>query len=144
MKKRWIAIVATATALVVVAAALAAQVNTYSVTASTSPTKAGTKEAHGAALGDKEIEGARQNLGWPYPPFEIPEAIFTAWRKVGKRGRSQRRKWTQRHAAMAEADRAEFDRRMAGTIPPEVDQAIVAFKAKVAADKPAWSADSSM
>jgi len=103
------------------------------------PTKAGTAASHGAALGEKEIEGARQNLGWPYPPFEIPEAIFTAWRKVGAKGKSQRRKWTKRHAAMGEADRAEFDRRIAGTIPPEVDQAIVAFKAKVAAEKPAWA-----
>ena len=103
------------------------------------PTKAGTAGAHGSPLGKEEIEGARKNLGWPYPPFEIPEAIFTSWRKVGARGKSQRRKWTKRHAAMGEADRAEFDRRMAGTIPPEVDQAIVAFKVKTAADKPSWA-----
>ena len=103
------------------------------------PTKAGTAASHGAALGEKEIEGARQNLGWPYPPFEIPEPVFTAWRKAGARGKSQRRKWTKRHAAMAAADRAEFDRRMAGDIPAEIDQAIVAFKKKLAADKPAWA-----
>ena len=42
------------------------------------PTKAGTKEAHGAPLGKDEIAGARQNLGWPYPPFEIPAAIVDA------------------------------------------------------------------
>ncbi|HZP99061.1 MAG TPA: transketolase [Reyranella sp.] len=103
------------------------------------PTKAGTAAAHGAALGEKEIEGARQNLNWPYPPFEVPEPIFTAWRKVGARGKSQRRKWTKRHAAMSEADRAEFDRRMAGEIPPEVDRAIVAFKARIANEKPSWA-----
>jgi transketolase len=103
------------------------------------PTKAGTKEAHGAALGKDEIAGARQNLGWPYPPFEIPEPIFTAWRKVGAKGKSARRKWVKRHAAMAEADRAEFDRRMAGDIPAVVDETIKAFKNKVAADKPKWA-----
>ena len=37
---------------------------------------------------------------------------------------------------MAEADRAEFDRRQKGDIPPAVGEAIAAFKAKVAADKP--------
>jgi transketolase len=103
------------------------------------PTTAGTKEAHGAALGKDEVAGARQNLGWPYPPFEIPEPIFTAWRKVGAKGKSARRKWVKRHAAMPEADRAEFDRRMAGDIPAVVDETIRAFKNKVAAEKPKWA-----
>jgi transketolase len=103
------------------------------------PTKAGTAATHGSPLGKDEVAGARQKLGWSYPPFEIPEPIFTAWRKVGARGKSQRRKWLKRHAAMPEADRAEFDRRLKGDIPPEVDAAIVAFKAKVANDKPSWA-----
>ena len=103
------------------------------------PTKAGTKDAHGSPLGKDEIAGARQNLGWPYPPFEIPEPIFTAWRKVGNKGKSARRKWVKRHAAMPEADRAEFDRRMKGDIPAVVDDTIKAFKAKMAADKPSWA-----
>jgi transketolase len=103
------------------------------------PTKAGTKEAHGAALGKAEIEGARQNLGWPYPPFEIPEPIFTAWRKAGGRGKSARRKWVKRHAAMPDADRAEFDRRQTGDIPASIDDVINAFKAKMATDKPSWA-----
>jgi transketolase len=103
------------------------------------PTKAGTAAAHGSPLGKDEIAGARQNLGWPYPPFEIPEPIFTAWRKVGNKGKSARRKWVKRHAAMAEADRAEFDRRMKGDIPASVDDTIKAFKAKMATDKPSWA-----
>ncbi len=103
------------------------------------PTKAGTKEAHGAALGQTEIEGARQNLGWPYPPFEIPEPIFSAWRKIGNKGKSARRKWVKRHAAMPEADRAEFDRRMAGDVPAIVDDTIKAFKARMATEKPSWA-----
>ena len=103
------------------------------------PTKAGTKEAHGAPLGKDEIAGARQNLGWPYPPFEIPEPIFTAWRKVGNKGKSARRKWVKRHAAMPEGDRAEFDRRMKGDVPAVVDETIKAFKAKMATDKPSWA-----
>ena len=103
------------------------------------PTKAGTAATHGSPLGKDEVAGARQKLGWNYPPFDIPEPIFSAWRKVGARGKSARRKWTKRHAAMAEADRAEFDRRQKGDIPPAVGEAIAAFKAKVAAEKPAWA-----
>ncbi|MBY0324993.1 MAG: transketolase, partial [Reyranella sp.] len=103
------------------------------------PTKAGTAATHGSPLGKNEIAGAREKLGWPYPPFEIPEPIFTAWRKVGSRGKSARRKWVKRHAAMAEPDRVEFDRRIKGDIPAAVGDAISAFKAKVAADKPSWA-----
>src|SRR5471032_137815 len=103
------------------------------------PTKAGTKEAHGAPLGKEEIAGARVKLGWPYPPFEIPEPIFTAWRKIGARGKSPRRKLVKRHAAMAPEDRAEFDRRLKGDIPAEVENAIAAFKRKLETDKPSWA-----
>ncbi len=103
------------------------------------PTKAGTAATHGSPLGKDEIAGARQKLGWTYPPFEIPEPIFSAWRKIGARGKSARRKWTKRHAAMPDADRAEFDRRLKGDLPPIVDEAINAFKAKIAAEKPSWA-----
>ena len=103
------------------------------------PTKAGTAATHGSPLGKDEVAGARQKLGWSHPPFDVPEPIFTAWRKVGARGKSARRKWTKRRAAMAEADRAEFDRRQKGDIPPAVGEAIAAFKARIAAEKPAWA-----
>ncbi len=103
------------------------------------PTKAGTAATHGSPLGKDEIAGAREKLGWPYAPFDIPEPIFTAWRKVGARGKSARRKWVKRHAAMPEPDRAEFDRRLRGDIPAAVGEAIAAFKSKVAAEKPAWA-----
>src|SRR5258707_3410347 len=103
------------------------------------PTKAGTAATHGSPLGKDEVLGARQKLGWNYPPSDTPEPIFSAWRKIGARGKSARRKWTKRHAAMADADRAEFDRRQKGDIPAAVGEAIVAFKAKVAAEKPSWA-----
>jgi transketolase len=103
------------------------------------PTKAGTAATHGSPLGKEEVAGARQKLGWSYPPFDIPEPIFSAWRKIGARGKSARRKWTKRHAAMADADRAEFDRRLKGDIPPAVGEAIAVFKAKAASDKPNWA-----
>ncbi|UYN93504.1 MAG: transketolase [Enhydrobacter sp.] len=103
------------------------------------PTKAGTAATHGSPLGKDEIAGAREKLGWAHAPFDIPEPVFTAWRKVGARGKSQRRKWVKRHAAMAEPDRAEFDRRIKGDIPPAVGEAIAAFKEKIAGEKPSWA-----
>ena len=44
------------------------------------PSKAGKASAHGAPLGDDEIAGrAREALGWPHPPFEIPGDIYAGW-----------------------------------------------------------------
>ena len=103
------------------------------------PTKAGTAATHGSPLGKDEIAGAREKLGWSHGPFDIPEAVFSAWRKAGARGKTARRKWTKRHADMPVEDRAEFDRRMKGDIPVAVGEAIEAFKAKIAADKPSWA-----
>jgi len=37
-----------------------------------SPNKAGSHDVHGAPLGTAEVEAVRAELGWPYPPFEIP------------------------------------------------------------------------
>ncbi len=103
------------------------------------PTKEGTAATHGSPLGKDEVAGARQKLGWTAPPFEIPEPIFSAWRKIGGKGKSQRRKWIKRHTAMAEGDRAEFDRGQKGDLPPTVDEAIRAFKQKMESEKPSWA-----
>ncbi|SJZ37606.1 transketolase [Enhydrobacter aerosaccus] len=103
------------------------------------PHKQGTAAVHGAALGKDEVAAAREALGWTAPPFEIPEPIFTAWRKIGTRGKSVRRKWLKRHAEMGAEDRAEFDRRLKGDLPAAVNEAVVAFKNKIAADKPSWA-----
>ncbi|HTQ32663.1 MAG TPA: 1-deoxy-D-xylulose-5-phosphate synthase N-terminal domain-containing protein, partial [Stellaceae bacterium] len=44
------------------------------------PTKAGTAGAHGSPLGAEEIKGARERLGWAYPPFVVPDDIRAEWR----------------------------------------------------------------
>ena len=60
------------------------------------PKKAGTAGAHGAPLGDEEIAGAREILGWPHAPFEIPDDILGAWRQAGARGEDVRSAWDAR------------------------------------------------
>ena len=60
------------------------------------PNKAGTAGAHGAPLGDEEIAGAREILGWPHAPFEIPDDILGEWRAAGGRGRGARAAWEER------------------------------------------------
>jgi len=60
------------------------------------PSKQGKASAHGEPLGADEIKGARQNLGWPYGAFELPEAVLAAWRSVGRRGGAARQAWEER------------------------------------------------
>jgi len=101
------------------------------------PTKAGTAGSHGSPLGDEEIKGAREALGWRHAPFVVPEPILGAWREAGMRGAGAREAWEKRHAALDGAVRQEFDRAMAGSLPDGWQNVLAAFKAKLAADKPA-------
>src|SRR6185369_12381916 len=39
------------------------------------PNKQGTSATHGSPLGKDEVAAARVELGWEYPPFELPETI---------------------------------------------------------------------
>jgi transketolase len=89
------------------------------------PTKAGSEKAHGSPLGPDEVKGAREKLGWPSPPFEVPADIATAWREAGARSRTARLSWEQRLASLAPDRRAEFDRRIAGDLPTEALAAAV-------------------
>ncbi|MGQ0457589.1 MAG: transketolase [Hyphomicrobium sp.] len=65
------------------------------------PTKAGKSSAHGEPLGLDEIKGARETLGWPYPPFEVPSDVLAAWRAIGARGAKANAAWK---AALTKAD----------------------------------------
>ena len=80
------------------------------------PTKAGTNKAHGSPLGAEEIAGARKFFGWDSPPFEVPADILAAWRAAGQASAGKRADWQKRLAAADPAIRAEFERRIAGTV----------------------------
>jgi transketolase len=67
-----------------------------------SPNRAGTARAHGEALGAEEIQLTREQLGWSWPAFEIPEVVREAW-SARERGTQVRREWQQRFGAYAEA-----------------------------------------
>jgi transketolase len=66
-----------------------------SVIAYGAPTKAGTADAHGAALGAKEIAATKAAYGWPTDaqflvPPEVPEHFQAT---LGERGRQARKAW---------------------------------------------------
>ncbi|WP_295874585.1 transketolase [uncultured Zhongshania sp.] len=86
-----------------------------------SPNKQGKEESHGAALGDAEIALTREALGWPYPPFEIPEEIYEDWNAQDK-GKALEAAWDEvfeGYATKYPELAAEFGRRAAGDLPAD-------------------------
>jgi transketolase len=98
------------------------------------PNKAGTAATHGSPLGEKEVAGARQKLGWSHAPFVVPHEIVAAWRAAGARGSASCQAWTKRLEHSPQ--RAEFERVIGGELPAGFAAAIEALKAKAAAEKP--------
>ncbi len=86
-----------------------------------SPNKAGKSSAHGAPLGDLEILATREQLGWPYPPFEIPAEIYAAWdaRARGAAAEAAWRTLASTYATAHPALAAEFERRTRGELPTD-------------------------
>ena len=97
------------------------------------PTKAGTSKSHGSPLGAEEIAGARKQLNWDAPAFEIPADILDAWRTAGSRGASIRAAWEKTLASKDTAQRNEFERRMKGDLPAKaLKDAVANMKASLA------------
>ena len=91
------------------------------VIAKGAPKKANTGAAHGAPLGTEEVTATRANIGWNYPPFEIPERVYAGW-DARARGVRLQKEWQERFAAYERAYpdlAAEFSRRMAGRLPAD-------------------------
>ena len=98
-------------------------------------TMEGSHKTHGAALGAAEIAATRLGLSWAHAPFELPEAIEKAWKKVGKRGARDRKAWEARLAASSQA--IDFTRAMAGDLPERAFDGLNAGIARLIVDRPA-------
>ncbi len=98
-----------------------------------SPNKSGSHDCHGAALGDAEIAATRANIGWSYPPFEIPKHVYEGW-DARTKGEGLEKLWSNKfaeYAAVYPAEAAEFTRRMSGELPANWNEHVDAFIANV-------------
>ena len=92
-----------------------------------SPNRAGTSKAHGEALGDEEIALTREAIGWPYPPFEVPQEVYDAWDHKAE-GQAIESSWNtmydeyrRQYPDLAQ----ELERRLAGDLPADWDDVVM-------------------
>jgi transketolase len=99
------------------------------VIAKGAPKKANTGAAHGAPLGAEEVAATRTAIGWPYAPFEVPEAVRAGW-DAREAGTKAEKKWNalfKKYSAQFPAEAGEFQRRVAGDLPQDFDRRMAAF-----------------
>ena len=97
-----------------------------------SPNKAGTHEAHGAALGDREVAATRAAMGWDSPPFAVPAQVAKSW-DARAQGAAAEKAWLAKFAEYARAypvEAREFQRRMQGELPTAFEAQVRALIAK--------------
>jgi transketolase len=95
-----------------------------------SPNKANTAGVHGAALGGDEVKATRENLGWQYAEFEVPEDALKHFRKAVDRGAQYEAEWNQVWAdyqTKYAGEAAEFERMVADKLPEGWDKALPTY-----------------
>ncbi|QRV25534.1 transketolase [Marinomonas foliarum] len=95
-----------------------------------SPNKSGSHDCHGAPLGDAEIAAAREFLGWPHAPFEVPADVYSGW-DAKEAGSAREAQWNAQFEAYKAAYpelAAEFERRVIkGELPADFEAKAQAF-----------------
>lgn len=85
-----------------------------------SPNKADTAGVHGAALGGDEVKATRENLGWNYDPFVVPDDVYSHFRKAIEKGASLQAEWEETWATYKTKypdEAKEFESMISGKLP---------------------------
>jgi len=96
-----------------------------------SPHKANTHDAHGSALGADEVKATRENLGWQYEPFVVPEEALNHFRKAIERGAKLEQDWNQLFASYKEKypeESQKLEEMWSQTLPEGWDKCLPTFK----------------
>ncbi|SEB08118.1 transketolase [Variovorax sp. YR216] len=88
----------------------------------------GQRGGHSGRLHPEDADIARKELDWPHAPFEVPASVLQPWRDAGCRSAEKHAAWKARHAALSPAERAEFDRVIAGELPDGWRETLLAYK----------------
>jgi len=93
----------------------------------------GQRGGHSARLFEADAQKAREQLGWPHAPFDVPADVLQVWRDAAARSRPAHESWQQRVASLPSAERAEFERVMKGELPAHWREVLLDHKRRALA-----------
>ncbi|MGK7873849.1 MAG: transketolase [Xenococcaceae cyanobacterium] len=95
-----------------------------------SPNKANTHDVHGAALGGDEVKATRENMGWEYKEFVVPEDALNHFRKAVDRGAAYEEEWNQlfdEYKTKYPEEAAVLERMLSGKLPEGWDKSLPTY-----------------
>lgn len=102
-----------------------------------SPNKADTHDVHGSALGKTEVQATRDNLGWQYPEFVVPDDALGHMRKAVERGAAYQEEWDKLFAdykVKYPEEGALLERFLSGKLPDGWEKALPTYTPEIKAD----------
>lgn len=97
-----------------------------------SPHMQDSAKAHGSPLGEEEIRLAKEKMGWPtQEPFFVPKDVVAHYRLAGPQGERAEAQWRElltRYTDKYPDEVAEFNRRIAGRLPDQWEDAVPYFR----------------
>ncbi|XP_066348114.1 transketolase, chloroplastic-like [Miscanthus floridulus] len=102
-----------------------------------SPNKANTYSVHGTALGSKEVEATRSNLGWLHEPFHVPDEVKRHWSLHIDEGASLEAEWNARFVEYEKKyhqEAAELKSIISGELPSGWDNALPTYAPEISPD----------
>ncbi|MCP5085863.1 MAG: transketolase [Rhodobacteraceae bacterium] len=97
---------------------------------------ADTSKGHGYAIKDAQLAQMREFYDWPYPAFEIPGDVKSAWEAIGSRGAETRAAWEEVLAEQSERRQAEFARVQAGIPHKRLSAVVKQLKRRISEEQP--------
>jgi transketolase len=98
------------------------------------PSKQGSASTHGSPLGAAEIAGARERLGWPHAPFEVPKPILASWRAAGVRHAGAYERWQAAAERLEPSAREHLTNPIDANVRGKIAGAVNALKAAFGRD----------
>ncbi|MEK9535610.1 MAG: transketolase [Aquiluna sp.] len=98
-----------------------------------SPSKQNTGKIHGSKLGEDEVKGLKEALGFdPEKSFEVSDEVLAHTRDLAARAKQEREAWDQEFAAWQSSNpqqAALLERLSRGELPQDIAQALPVFEA---------------
>ncbi|KAF5795219.1 putative transketolase [Helianthus annuus] len=102
-----------------------------------SPNKANSYSAHGSALGAKEVEATRKNLGWAHEAFHVPDDVKKHWSHHISEGKVVETEWNEKFAAYEnkyKEDATELKALISGELPVGWEKALPTYTPDIPGD----------